>query len=172
MKRSALSITALAFGVALSSPASATIYDFELTGSRQASFEINSVTIPDFSSSSFLGSQISYDNLSGTFGGVAETATVGFGTGPILAQLNIGAAGLGFTQFAGSDLFNGDISNPVFNVGTFDLTSIVSGDSTLVISTVAAVPEPSTWAMMILGFFGVGFMAYRRKQNGPTLRLA
>ena len=22
----------------------------------------------------------------------------------------------------------------------------------------AAVPEPSTWAMMILGFFGVGFM--------------
>jgi len=28
------------------------------------------------------------------------------------------------------------------------------------------VPEPSTWAMMILGFAGVGFMAYRRKQNG------
>jgi hypothetical protein len=25
------------------------------------------------------------------------------------------------------------------------------------------VPEPSTWAMMILGFFGVGFMAYRRE---------
>ena len=25
------------------------------------------------------------------------------------------------------------------------------------------VPEPSTWAMMILGFFGVGFMAYRRQ---------
>jgi hypothetical protein len=26
----------------------------------------------------------------------------------------------------------------------------------------AAVPEPATWAMMILGFFGVGLMAYRR----------
>jgi hypothetical protein len=36
----------------------------------------------------------------------------------------------------------------------------------------AAVPEPSTWAMMILGFCGLGFMAYRRKQNGPSLRLA
>jgi hypothetical protein len=35
-----------------------------------------------------------------------------------------------------------------------------------------AVPEPSTWAMMILGFCGVGFMAYRRKQNGQALRLA
>jgi len=27
-----------------------------------------------------------------------------------------------------------------------------------------AVPEPSTWAMMILGFAGVGFMAYRRRR--------
>jgi outer membrane lipase/esterase len=26
-----------------------------------------------------------------------------------------------------------------------------------------AVPEPSTWAMMLLGFAGLGFMAYRRK---------
>jgi hypothetical protein len=33
----------------------------------------------------------------------------------------------------------------------------------------AAVPEPSTWAMMILGFLGLGFMAYRKKSN---LRLA
>jgi hypothetical protein len=29
----------------------------------------------------------------------------------------------------------------------------------------AAVPEPSTWAMMILGFAGVGFMAYRRRSQ-------
>jgi PEP-CTERM motif len=28
---------------------------------------------------------------------------------------------------------------------------------------ISAVPEPSTWAMMILGFLGVGFMAYRKK---------
>jgi len=35
--------------------------------------------------------------------------------------------------------------------------------------SVAAVPEPSTWAMMILGFAGVGFMAYRRKSK-PAFR--
>jgi hypothetical protein len=34
------------------------------------------------------------------------------------------------------------------------------------------VPEPSTWAMTILGFCGIGFMAYRRKQNAPALRIA
>jgi hypothetical protein len=27
----------------------------------------------------------------------------------------------------------------------------------------AAVPEPSTWAMMILGFLGLGYLTYRRK---------
>jgi hypothetical protein len=35
----------------------------------------------------------------------------------------------------------------------------------------AAVPETSTWAMMILGFAGIGFMAYRRKSK-PTFRFA
>jgi PEP-CTERM motif len=46
-------------------------------------------------------------------------------------------------------------------VGTWDVT----------ISAVADVPEPSTWAMMLLGFAGVGFMAYRRK-NKTTLMSA
>ena len=36
---------------------------------------------------------------------------------------------------------------------------------------IGAVPEPSTWAMMILGFAGVGFMAYRRR-NRAMLRVA
>jgi hypothetical protein len=47
-----------------------------------------------------------------------------------------------------------------------------SSDVTIAIDIASAVPEPSTWAMMILGFCGIGFMAYRRKQNGAALRLA
>lgn len=38
-------------------------------------------------------------------------------------------------------------------------------------ATVSGVPEASTWAMMVLGFAGVGFIAYRRK-NKPMFRLA
>lgn len=34
-----------------------------------------------------------------------------------------------------------------------------------------AVPEPSTWTMMMLAFAGVGLLAYRRKSN-MTLRIA
>ncbi|MGC2812327.1 MAG: PEPxxWA-CTERM sorting domain-containing protein [Bradyrhizobium sp.] len=40
-------------------------------------------------------------------------------------------------------------------VAAFDLPA---GDA-----PVSGVPEPSTWAMMILGFFSAGFMACRRK---------
>jgi hypothetical protein len=46
-----------------------------------------------------------------------------------------------------------------------NLTSLTVSDHDHV---VAAVPEPSTWAMMLLGFAGVGFMAYRRKAK-PAL---
>lgn len=38
--------------------------------------------------------------------------------------------------------------------------------------TIATVPEPATWAMMILGFFGIGFMAYRRKSPAAAFRMA
>jgi hypothetical protein len=39
------------------------------------------------------------------------------------------------------------------------------------VSLEASVPEPSTWAMMLLGFAGIGFMAYRRKSK-PVLMAA
>jgi hypothetical protein len=42
----------------------------------------------------------------------------------------------------------------------------------LSITTAAATPEPSTWGMLILGFAGIGFMAYRQKHNGQALRMA
>jgi hypothetical protein len=32
-------------------------------------------------------------------------------------------------------------------------------------SLTTAIPEPSTWAMMLLGFAGIGFMVYRRKSK-------
>jgi hypothetical protein len=34
----------------------------------------------------------------------------------------------------------------------------------------AAVPEPSTWMMLIAGFAGIGFLSYRRRRQ--TLQLA
>jgi hypothetical protein len=38
--------------------------------------------------------------------------------------------------------------------------------------TVAAVPEASTWLMMVAGFAGLGFLANRKRREKPALRLA
>jgi hypothetical protein len=35
-----------------------------------------------------------------------------------------------------------------------------------------AVPEPSTWAMMLLGFAGIGYGVYRRKKAAPVITAA
>jgi hypothetical protein len=40
------------------------------------------------------------------------------------------------------------------------------------IGVVEAIPEPSTWAMLIVGFAGLGFLSYRRKKQGLSPRLA
>jgi hypothetical protein len=41
------------------------------------------------------------------------------------------------------------------NPGSFDVT----------VNVTSGVPEPSTWAMMLIGFAGIGFMTYRRKKR-------
>jgi len=47
---------------------------------------------------------------------------------------------------------------------------VYNGTDPAVGALAPAVPEPSTWAMMILGFCGLGFMASRRR--GPAHRFA
>ena len=85
---------------------------------------------------------------------------------PINGGQGIGASG---PSSSGFFFFNPTASEPGLS-----FTFTPSGETTTagtVSSEVAAVPEPSTWAMMILGFFGVGFMAYRRKAK-PTFMAA
>lgn len=66
---------------------------------------------------------------------------------------------LGHTAFGGTVYFVSDIARS-------------TGDTANVGATItAAVPEPTTWAMMMLGFFGIGFLAYRRKKQNDV-RLA
>jgi len=33
------------------------------------------------------------------------------------------------------------------------------------VTTTAAAPEPSTWAMMVLGFIGLGYAAFRQRKT-------
>ena len=67
----------------------------------------------------------------------------------------------------GSDFF----LNTKFGINNFTPNTADVNFRTFVDGPVSPVPEPSTWAMMILGFAGVGFMAYRRKSK-PALMAA
>jgi hypothetical protein len=61
-------------------------------------------------------------------------------------------------------------NNPTVTIGTSDLNFTYFfnanpqiNESGTIVAFSAAVPELSTWAMMILGFVGLGFMASRRR---------
>jgi len=62
------------------------------------------------------------------------------------------------------------ISNVVFSFGTGPDTFLAGTRGPFPTGT-PPVPEPATWAMLLLGFAGVGFMAYRRKSQS-SLRFA
>jgi hypothetical protein len=73
----------------------------------------------------------------------------------------------GSITFTGPSIFD---SNSTLDLpGTTDGPPVNRYDAGTFMAS--AVPEPSTWAMMILGFAGIGFMAYRRKSK-PALMAA
>jgi hypothetical protein len=87
--------------------------------------------------------------------------------------------GLGGGGQINIDNFNGDVGDQAsvgsnfhgdagFDPGEAFALNRVAGQFEIA----AAVPEPSTWAMMILGFCGLGVMTYRRKQKGSSLSVA
>jgi hypothetical protein len=84
-----------------------------------------------------------------------------------------GLTGGGKLQVGGHTQNSGGITdNGVFWVSNdstgsyFCCSSLTEMAFTVTLSS--AVPEPSTWAMLLLGFAGVGFMTYRRKSK-PAL---
>lgn len=56
----------------------------------------------------------------------------------------------------------------------FSSVTLSSSSNSFELTNISAVPEPSTWAMMILGFLGLGFFGYRKssKNSGSAFRVA
>ena len=91
------------------------------------------------------------------------------GSGTQLNQINGGVGGSGIVfgldaQQAG--ILNTALLTPgneVFTVSASFSNAQGGLDVIQAAGITAAVPEPATWAMMLLGFAGLGFMGYRRK---------
>ena len=64
--------------------------------------------------------------------------------------------------------FNGSLTLSAGDTLRFEATTGSGFQNTGLNLSISAVPEPSTWAMMILGFVGIGFMTYRL-QSKPAL---
>jgi hypothetical protein len=86
---------------------------------------------------------------------------------PILSTGRLFISGLSGAEGAAIDPLTGDFLFSTFGGG--NQIAVVQGFDAPV---TPGVPEPSTWAMMILGFAGVGFMAYRRSRKDNELALA
>jgi hypothetical protein len=77
-----------------------------------------------------------------------------FTTSPTFQQL-------GYTTSNGGYYYNNPlgVGGPVIGSGSATVTPVTPTSS---------VPEPSTWAMMLLGFAGLGFAGYRKAHQGSV----
>jgi PEP-CTERM motif len=76
----------------------------------------------------------------------------------------------GTTLLSGSSTFdNTTLAAIGLTPGTYTYTwapSSTATDGSLTVVVSGVIPEPSTWAMMLLGFVGFGLLAYRNRRTG------
>jgi PEP-CTERM motif len=176
----ALFVTA---GIAFSSAASATImvtsFDYTITNGGYTNLSdppitgtIDVTTVPS-------DGVVSANIVAGTFGTFTNVVSGSNFGSDYLVVLSNSNYQFDLVLDTKSSLFNGtgatiDSAQSYFTPNgfpCFDSVLCASGAPFTGTLTISAVPEPSTWAMMILGFAGVGFMAYRRKSK-PALMAA
>jgi hypothetical protein len=186
-----LNVVVAAFLVVLSAPAHAVVAAVEFSGSTTGCFGTdctNFSSSPSISHLSFSGGSFT-DITAGSFTTGFGSFNLGNGTSSYNTSFTLDIA---FTLPSGTtgQTINALVSGSVGgNSGTVDIdfpttpqTFTYSGGSFTValndvdisigdpnitgtITLNSAVPEPSTWAMMILGFCGLGFLSYRRKSQ-------
>ncbi|MFM9828124.1 MAG: PEPxxWA-CTERM sorting domain-containing protein [Sphingomonas sp.] len=146
------------WALVLASPADARTLQFTISGDYSAKFRLQSSPTPDFVDHGFLFAlgAVPFSRAASGFADISffnDSAT-----GGILIN-----DGFDFLFDAnGVQLYAGTEAAPTFRQGQFALTGLSTpGNFTIAIS---AVPEPQTWAMMIVGMgFAGGAIRYRRR---------
>jgi len=166
----------LASAFLVAAPASAADYLFNITGISTASGTLTVQDTPGQNGGSLITA------ISGTYNGqaiqsLAPTGSYGNNDNLLFIGQNALLDGLGFT-------FNGAFGtrNIYSNGGNFGeggqgigvgYRDYEIGDVTFSIAPVTgAVPEPATWALMLMGFGGIGLAMRRRQTATPALQAA
>jgi hypothetical protein len=167
---SSININEITFYNSLSSSGApaAGVFDIFLSVSNAniATFDTSNSTTTPYYSSSF--TQVYHGTLPPISGGKLDlNLSSAFNYDPTQGNLLLTIRNNDYSS--GNGLFlDADLNNPNINWRMssypYDFNEgLVTGFN------VSAVPEPSTWAMMILGFAGVGFMAYRRESKPASM---
>jgi hypothetical protein len=126
------------------------LLNFNFTTSGGGAADVNGAN-PDGTVSSAPNFFVSFFDSSGNQTNATHLGAFGGGTAGIIAFDDGGGARAGFPS-------DGDYDDLVIKFQ-------VTGNG-----RIAPVPEASSWAMLLIGFAGLGFLAYRRKPN-VTFRL-
>lgn len=179
-----LGFAALCIGLTSAVPAKAVIYTYDINAtyfsrlpSIAGSFTIDSVIGP--ASISNVDIQVTLPLVGGPFSfsfdqvvNPVDTWSVGY---LWFAKDGYGAGDTHFFMFT-PPTSDPSVDNASYVIGlgfnshqsevsVIGVNNWIGIDGLLTRESVTAVPESSTWAMMLLGFFGVGFVAYRRRAH-------
>jgi hypothetical protein len=168
-------------GLTAAAPASAELLQFTLTGPYEAVWFIDSNPTPNsVGSDSFVLQDVvgNYSQIPGNTGTVYSLADFEFYN----ADFDGGFYASNFYDgndlltADGAQLFSGAVAAPTFTSGSYTLTDYsdrsITYNLTIGSAALPAVPEPASWALMILGFGVIGgTMRYRRSAK-PNVRFA
>ena len=175
--KSFLLMTVAAISLACPTGASAAELLFDVTGVVTASFIVDPAVTPNINTQYSFG----YRPVTVLYNGTSLTSQAQFASlpyGGFTLFTNTSALNQSgyLIQTLGGQLFTGTLTAPTFVLGSFSYSnatyltndgSLALGSINLRVSEVSsAVPEPVTWAMMLIGFgFIGGAMRLHRKQK-------
>jgi hypothetical protein len=158
-----IKVVAIGLALALAAPAVARAQEVLFTivgagGDPDATFVLPQNPSPDFVAPSVY---FGFYSVAATIEGSPSDL---FGLDFYNASNEGGLLDQSYYSLTGAQLYTGPEDSPMFQLGVYSMNNDLTGNTDIV--TLTAVPEISTWGMILAGFAGLGFAGLRRNYRG------